>query len=470
MASAAFESQAADLPDSEENHNGVTSSASTASTPPNHDHTDGPGPRVVDALVDLDHKDQQHRFPPSAHQWRTRRRAYSLTDADRERMAEVRAAQWQQAYMEENKHLALLPAFNRLSTIAMMVEAKEGTGRHRKRPKWSSKTEYMLSCISFAVGLGNLWRFPYLCYENGGGAFLVPYFVALLLLGMPMFLLELAMGQKLQMGHVRVWRSVHSKLSGLGVASAILSGICALYYNIIITWAIYFFIHSFSPVLPWTEGGVDAADSAKKFWLEEALRQAPDMNGGGGWGISPLMIACLTIAWLMVYFCIFRGISSTGKVVYFTALFPYVVLAILFVRGVTLPGAVEGIKYYLKPDLTRLANFRVWSIAGSQIFFSIGISWGSLINFASFNSQKNNIFMDTLIVCIVNCGTSLFAGFVVFSVLGYMAFKTGLPIDEVARAGSGLAFVVYPAGLGTMNHAFVFSILFFLMLICLVRI
>eukprot|EP01069_Polyplicarium_translucidae_P009201 Polyplicarium_translucidae@DN3298_c0_g1_i10.p2 len=283
---------------------------------------------------------------------------------------------------------------------------------------------------------------------------------------MPMLVIELAVGQRMQMGFMRVWRSINSRLSGLGLVSVALATLCAVYYNVIVAWSFFYLFNSFRSPLPWAEGGLNPSDSAKKFWLEEALRKAESMGAVDGKIHAPMM-GCLSVAWIVVYFCVFRGIKSTGRVVYFTALFPYLGLLILFFRGVTLPGAGTGILYYIRPQWGKLFSPHVWAAAGSQIFYSLGIAWGALVNFASFNPKKNDFFADAAIVVAVNSFTSIFAGIVVFAVVGHMSHTSGMAIEEVARAGSGLAFVVYPAALATMKGAWFFSILFFIMLISL---
>lgn len=142
----------------------------------------------------------------------------------------------------------------------------------------------------------------------------------------------------------------------------------------------------------------------------------------------PLFV-CNLLAWIVIYCCIINGVESVGKVVYFTATFPFVILAVLFVRGITLPGAAEGIRFYIMPQWSLLTDLRVWADAAVQIFFSLGPGWGGIINMASYNQFKNNAKFDALLIPVVNCGTSIFAGFVVFSVLGYMSreyYRRGL--------------------------------------------
>ena len=155
------------------------------------------------------------------------------------------------------------------------------------------------------------------------------------------------------------------------------------------------------------------------------------------------------------------------QVAWFTAIFPYIVLAILLVRGLTLEGASVGLSFYLSPSFEKLTHGEVWVAAASQIFYSTGVGWGTLIAFASYNDKGHNYVRDAWMVPLINCGTSFLAGLVVFSVLGFMAAQSGVSIEELQLQGSGLAFVAYPQALAQMPGAQFFSVMFFFMVICL---
>ncbi|TNN44600.1 Sodium- and chloride-dependent betaine transporter [Liparis tanakae] len=179
------------------------------------------------------------------------------------------------------------------------------------------------------------------------------------------------------------------------------------------------------------------------------------------------LAGCLLLAWVICYFCIFKGIKWTGKVVYFTATFPYLMLLILFIRGVTLPGAGDGLKYYLLPDMSKLSDPSVWHDAGTQVFFSYAVCQGVLTALGSYNKYNNNCYRDCLVLCCLNSATSIFAGFVVFSVLGFMAFEMGVPMEEVVSAGPGLVFLAYPKALSLLPGSSFWAVLFFLMVLFL---
>ncbi|KAJ8382765.1 hypothetical protein SKAU_G00035430 [Synaphobranchus kaupii] len=356
------------------------------------------------------------------------------------------------------------------------------------RGQWSNKLEFVLSVAGGIVGLGNVWRFPYLCYKNGGGAFLIPYFIFLFICGIPLFFLESALGQFTSEGAVTSWRKICPLFEGIGYGTQVITAFISFYYIIVLAWAIFYLSFSFYWDFPWsscnntwnTKTCVDfqrrnytgnythhenETSPVIEFWERRALRISPGIEQMGelNWDLA----LCLLAAWVMCYFCICKGVKSSGKVVYFTATFPYVMLTVLLIRGVTLPGASQGIKFYLYPDLGRLADPQVWIDAGTQIFFSLFICQGCLTALGSYNKYNNNCYRDSLALCFLNCGTSFIAGFAIFSILGFMSYEQNVPISQVAKSGPGLAFIVYPRAVSMMPFPPLWACCFFILIILL---
>ncbi|XP_049582191.1 sodium- and chloride-dependent GABA transporter 2-like isoform X2 [Syngnathus scovelli] len=354
----------------------------------------------------------------------------------------------------------------------------------KERGHWGSKVEFLLAVAGNIVGLGNVWRFPYLCYRNGGGAFLVPYLVFVVTCGVPLFLLETTMGQHTQEGGVTCWRKLCPLAEGIGYGGQLILLYSCTTYIIILAWALFYLLFSFHSQLPWSTcdnywNTVDCFDvtkrnhtnhtkgtsSATEFWERRVLNISGGIEEIGN--IRWEVLLCLLAMWVICYFCVWKGVKSTGKVVYFTATFPYVMLLILLIRGLTLPGARQGVEFYLLPEVSRLTDPQVWMEAGSQIFFSYSIGVGTLIVLGSYNTQSNNCYKDCFWLCLLNSCTSVVAGFAVFSVLGFMAHQQGVAIAEVAESGPGLAFIAYPMAVAMMPLPHVWSICFFVMLILL---
>ncbi|XP_056869884.1 sodium- and chloride-dependent GABA transporter 2-like [Takifugu flavidus] len=364
-----------------------------------------------------------------------------------------------------------------------------------KREQWTRKREYILASAGHIVGLGNVWRFPYLCYKNGGGVFLLPYCFFAVLCGVPLFLLETVIGQYTQEGAVTCWTKICPLSEGTGYFILIIQ-LYSRVYTVVLAWALLYIIYCFRDPLPWatcsspwnTDRCVDlssvnlttlqrenltvnvtSGNLTKSATIEFWERGLLSMSGG----IEELgkvkweLLLCLLSCWMGCYFCIWKGVRSTGKVVYFTAIFPYVMLVILLIWGLSLPGAMQGVVFYLYPDVSRLADLQVWLDACSQVLFSYGVSSGTLITFGSYNQLKNNCCRDTVWLCLLNSCTSFVAGFTVFTVLGFMAQKQDVPIGMVVDSGPGLAFIAFPQAVTMMPLPQFWAVCFFLMLMFL---
>uniref|UniRef100_A0A3Q1IY17 Transporter n=1 Tax=Anabas testudineus TaxID=64144 RepID=A0A3Q1IY17_ANATE len=314
------------------------------------------------------------------------------------------------------------------------LEVPENDGR----PAWNSKLQYILAQVGFSVGLGNVWRFPYLCQKNGGGAYLVPYFILLLIIGIPLFFLELAVGQKIRRGSIGVWNYVCPRLGGIGMSSLMVCGFVGLYYNVIIGWSIFYFFQSFQYPLPWSDCPIrkngtlaivepecEKSSATTYFWYRQTLNTTSTIAESGGLNVK--MTLSLLVAWIIVCLAVIKGIASSGKVMYFSSLFPYVVLFCFLVRGLMLKGSVDGIahmftpKVRLKQEQSISTDPQVWREAATQVFFALGLGFGGVIAFSSYNKIDNNCHFDAVLVSFINFFTSILATLVVFAVLGFKA-------------------------------------------------
>lgn len=333
-----------------------------------------------------------------------------------------------------------------------------------KRSKWNSRTEFLLATVGNCVGVGNVWRFPYLCYRNGGGSFLVPYFLALLLLGMPLFLLELALGQRFELGATHAYGKLHRRFRGVGAAGTLMAYVCLWYYNVILAWTVVYAAHSLRPRVPWGADGVDA----ERFWEAQVLHESSGFDDFGERGpASAALFFALVLSWTCLFLATRRGVHSAGKVAYVAATAPYGILVLLVIRGLTLRGAAEGLKFYVRPDARKLATPRPWLDAANQIVYSLGVGTGQMIAFGSYNPADEDVVADSLAIAALNSCTSLFAGVAVFAMLGHKARRDGADVGDVVASGEGLAFVAYPDGLSSLPAAGLWSFLFFVMLFAL---
>jgi len=364
-----------------------------------------------------------------------------------------------------------------------------------ERGHWNNPLDFLFSCISVSVGLGNVWRFPYLCYKNGGGSFLIVYFISMALCGIPIFVLEVAVGQYLGEGGMTLVGKLCPILGGTGPATMVLVCLLNVYYCVIVGWAIFYLIVSLAtiPDLPWDT--CDAWWSSKNcinfdsvsnltsiesedismmvkttpvedYWNRRVLMANGGLEEGLG-GMQWELVGCLGLGWFMVYLIVWKGLNQSGKIIWFTALFPYVVLAVLLGRALTLDGAMDGLMYYVTPDWSYMTKGSTWIDGATQIFFAYSVGTGALPALGSYNKFNHNCYRDAIITCIVNTCTCLTAGVLVFAILGHMSHMNNLPIESVVRSGPGLVFLTYPELVLSLPASFFWAAIFFVMLLVL---
>ncbi|KAF3425479.1 hypothetical protein E2986_01163, partial [Frieseomelitta varia] len=355
-----------------------------------------------------------------------------------------------------------------------------------ERDTWGNGLEFLMSCIAMSIGLGNVWRFPFTAYENGGGVFLIPYIIVLFLVGKPFYYLEMIMGQFCSRSSVKIW-SAAPGFRGVGWAQMFSMLSVGTYYCFLMSITLYYLVASFQSPLPWStclqEWGNFCADSggsynvskqnstnmtmssAELYFKKIVLKEKQSIDDGIGLPDWSLTI-CLFVAWACIFAVLARGVKSSGKAAYFLAIFPYIIMISLLVRAVTLEGAVNGIIFFIKPNWKKLFEAHVWYAAVTQCFFSLSVCFGGVIMYSSYNDFRHNIYRDVIVVTTLDTFTSLMAGFTIFGILGNLAHKLGIEdVSNVVRGGTGLAFVSYPDAIAkfTVLPQF-FSVLFFLML------
>ena len=326
----------------------------------------------------------------------------------------------------------------------------------QKRDQWGSKAGFILAAIGSAVGLGNIWRYPYVLYSNGGGAFLIPYFFAILTAGIPLLILEFGLGHKYKGSTPLAFARANKKWEWLGWWPSINSFIILTYYTLILSWAVNYMFLSFTQA--W---GTDT----NSFFFNDFLKMtdSPFKLGGVVWPVFAGITAIWLLNWFVCYKGVSKGIEKINKI-----LLPTLVVAmiIIVIRGVTLPGADLGLNKLFTPDWSAVLNPKVWIAAYGQVFFSLSIAMGVMVTYSSYLPKKTDINNSAFMTAFANCGFEFLAAIGVFGILGYMASAQGVGVDEVASQGIGLAFVVFPKVFTVMGGiGKLFGVLFF---ICLV--
>ncbi|MBA2442722.1 MAG: sodium-dependent transporter [Rubrobacter sp.] len=322
----------------------------------------------------------------------------------------------------------------------------------RPRDSFGTKFGFILAAIGSAIGLGNIWRYPYIAYENGGGAFLLPYLIAVVTAGIPVLILEYSLGNRWRSAAPFSYRALSRRWEWLGWWQIAVSFMITTYYMVIIGWVLSYTYFSIG-----TQWGSDPDGFFNNEYL--GLSEGFWDIGGIQWGV----LLTLLIAWGINYWLLRRGVSR-GIEVAAKILIPTLAVMILIVtiRGLTLPGAVEGLNTLLTPDFAELLNPAVWVAAYGQVFFSIGVAFSIMIAYASYLSRRSDLANSAFIVALSNTGFEFMAALGIFSVLGFLAVQQSVSVDEVATEGIGLAFVAFPQiinELPALNS--LFGVLFF---------
>ncbi|XP_072381161.1 sodium-dependent nutrient amino acid transporter 1-like [Diabrotica undecimpunctata] len=373
------------------------------------------------------------------------------------------------------------------------IQVVEENDNSPQRSQWGNDIEFLMSCVAMSVGLGNVWRFPFIASSNGGGAFLIPYLIVLTLVGRPMYYMEMVLGQFCSRGPGKMYSKMSPVLKGIGIGQVFGATCIASYYCILMAITLLYLVNSFTNNFPWATcwesweeylngrnftcvdknsvnfSSNNTISSAEMFFRREVLKEKDNISDGLGapdWKLTLFLL----VSWFATFLVSIKGVRSSGKASYFLAIFPYIVMIVLLIRASTLPGAAEGMKYFVYADFSRLKDAEVWYAAVTQCFFSLNVGFGNIVTLASYNKFSHNINRDAFIITTLDTFTSLLSGVTIFGILGNLAYEMKIPPSEVIAAGGGtaLAFISYPDALSKFTFApWLFAITFFVMLFVL---
>jgi len=325
--------------------------------------------------------------------------------------------------------------------------ADKEAGKDEGRDRWSSRLAFYMAAVGSAVGFGNVWRFPQLAADYGGGAFLIPYVIALFVIGIPILFLEIAMGQFHQTGDVGVFGSIHPRLRGVGLTSVACAYMLVCYYVMLIAWVVNAFFDSFGDSIWNTNPTGD--ESFEYFYLD--IIGAKTVKDGDATRLVGANVGYSALTWLIIYLCVAFGIKWTGRITYFTMGLPIVLLFVFLGRGLSLPGSEDGVRKYIGEwDMSVLIDKPdVWSRAVSQIFFSLSVTFGVMTAYGSHCERSEPALLNSTVIAISNCLFSFIAGFAVFAAVGHAAYLNDdgeLP----TYASFGLVFGTWPVVLNSL--------------------
>jgi NSS family neurotransmitter:Na+ symporter len=325
-----------------------------------------------------------------------------------------------------------------------------------KRSSWGSSATFILAAVGSAVGLGNAWRFPNLAAKHGGGAFLLVYIVAMLIIGIPLLMMEISIGRKMRSGAPGALRKMNKKFEPIGWAATTNAFVIVTYYAVVFAWVIMMVIFSFKFVN--MTGDNQAASS---LWAN-LIKTTGTLKGFGT--VSVPVIICMVIAWGLIYYCIRNGTSSVGKIIKYLVFLPVLCLGFMAIKGATMPGAVDGLKAFFIPNFSALANPMLWVDAVGQVFYSMSVMMAIMIAYGSFLDDSSNIARDGMIIAFSDLAVSLLSGIVMFTTM----YGTGLQDMLAQKSGPGLAFGVYPTAIVNLSNSGIFNAIFaFVFYFCL---
>lgn len=326
-----------------------------------------------------------------------------------------------------------------------------------KRGMWNSRFTFILAAVGSAVGLGNAWRFPGLAAKHGGGTFLLVYLLAMVVMGIPLLMMEVSIARKFRKGAVESMRGIKKRFEPIGWAATSNAFVIVCYYSVVFAWVILMFVNS------WQFAGM-TGDSEAASGLFFNLTQTTGLIEGSS--IPGEVLVCLLVAWGLIFYCIRNGASSVSKVVKFTVFAPVLLLLIMAVKGMTMDGAMEGLRMFFIPDVSALSDATLWVDAIGQVFYSLSIMMAIMFAYGSYLPDDANVAVDCTIIAFSDMAVSVLSGIVMFTTMG----GTGM-LDKITASGISTAFIVYPQAIVNLTNIgwvnALFGAIFYLMLITL---
>ncbi|MFQ5895817.1 MAG: sodium-dependent transporter [Nitrospinota bacterium] len=321
---------------------------------------------------------------------------------------------------------------------------------------WRSRTGFLLAALGSAIGLGNIWRFPYMAYKNGGGAFLIPYALAVVVVGFSLVLAEFAVGHRFRASQPTAFGRVKGGWEGAGwwAIGVGMLGI-TLYYMVVIAWTVNYFFFALT----------EAWQPEPKGFFFKSFLGLSEGPGSLGWPRLPILAATVFV-WAVCWWVVRRGIArgiELASLLFMPIL--GVLLLVLVVWSLTLPGAGAGLKAYFAPDFSKLLEARVWGDAVAQTFFSLSVGFGILVAYSRYLPERSNLVGNAAWVALGDTLFAIIAGVVVFATMGFMAHQAKVEVGKVVTQSVGLAFIAFPQAISQLpGLKGLFGALFFLAL------
>ena len=307
------------------------------------------------------------------------------------------------------------------------------------RDKWTNRGAFILASIGSAVGLGNAWRFPGLCAKYGGGAFLFAYLICMVVLGIPLLMMETAIGRKAKGGAPKAMRTINKKAEPIGWVSVANAFVILTYYAVVFAWCILmcFVAYKFATTN-------STPETASTLWMDSIGTTFNTSFLGEGGNIKVLLLICLVIAWAFIYGCIRNGASQVGKVVKYTVFLPVIMLLILAVKGfINNPHLGEALSALFVPEWSAFGTVDLWVNAMGQSFYSLSIMMAIMFAYGSYLKSDSNIAVDSIIIAFSDLAISVLAGIVLFTTM----YQTGQTVGDMSASGIATAYIIYPTAI-----------------------